>query len=239
MIPDERALSATACLFGSALGLQALEHLPSFSWTSPSVPLESCGKRYRTDRVQVFKQTKRWKEIEKDSREMANPARTLFFWNFREQTQRWKETGKELRTFPFLWKKCTQLFWKNLWGEMERKGGSQELGMRARGMSGRVGGKKRLAVCSGVERVVGISGVSGSGSQPASQRQHGGGLIGGEGACRCCCCCSLAFPFPLLPPVTTHPHHLPLGRSREPPSPLAFALRPRWHHWISGLVRVG
>jgi hypothetical protein len=44
-------------------------------------------------------------------------------------------------------------------------------------MSGRVGGKKRLAVCSGVERVVGISGVSGSGSQPASQPASGSMVV--------------------------------------------------------------
>ena len=43
---------------------------------------------------------------------------------------------------------------------------------------------------------------------------------------------------PCVPPLST-PHHLPLRSSREPPlGPLAFALRPRWHHWVSGLDEV-
>jgi hypothetical protein len=94
-------------------------------------------------------------------------------------------------------------------------------------------GEKRLAVCSGAEWV-GISG-----QRPRQQGQeHGGGLIGGEGAgtaaqaqaqaAVCCCPCSLAFPSlapccgPPACPHTTHqatattPHHLPLRSSREP-----------------------
>jgi hypothetical protein len=108
---------------------------------------------------------------------MANPARVLFFLKLSGANTKMKRDWKRIEDVSLSLKKMHAAFLKKSIGEMERKGGSQELGMRARGMSGRVGGKKRLAVCSGVERVVGISGVSGSGSQPASQPASGSMVV--------------------------------------------------------------
>lgn len=72
----------------------------------------------------------------------------------------------------------------------------------------------------------------------------GGGVAGGRHRHRHstgCCVLPLlvGVSLPLLLPLRApHPHHLPLRSSREPPRPLAFALRPRWHHWVSGLDEV-
>jgi hypothetical protein len=119
--------------------------------------------------------------------------------------------------------------------------------MRARGRSGRSGpGEKRLAVCSGVEWV-GISGVSGRGSGRSSSmvldwtdRWGGGG--GGCGRGRHSLLplhpCSLAFPS--IPPPCRCPAPTLAGcppsflcGARVTPLALAFALRPRRHHWVS------
>ena len=122
--------------------------------------------------------------------------------------------------------------------------------MRARGRSGRDAGsgEKRLAVCSGVEWV-GIRGVSGQ--RPAAagawcwidrwgrEGVAGAGTGTAQAAACCPCPCSLAFLSPCCCPCVPHtPTIFLCGARVNPPRPLAFALRPRWHHWVSGLDEV-